>query len=323
MDDIESAWPDHPDYRIAITPYPHTCRAWSGNTLLAESPRCLLVTETDHVDRLYFPNADVHWELFIPSEHTTVCPFKGRAGYWSLAGDAPADVAWAYPEPMPEVAGLAGHVSFYDDKLRVEVVEQWPEHEVATSFPLWGDAAELVRLIDVKPVGAGRFVGPAHGPTRRNVVEGGQLLAQAIVAASKTLSRQRVTSASMIFTKAASFDAPVDIDVDVLRRGRTFSTVEVRVNQHGSLRSAGVLLADSGSPDVIRDAPRMPDVPGPAAATGFAGFGMTRREIRVVDAAYDPDPDRVGPPGIDVWVRFRDAPGEPYLHAALVGCQSS
>ncbi|MGN6338814.1 acyl-CoA thioesterase [Mycobacterium sp.] len=78
------------------------------------------------------------------------------------------------------------------------------------------------------------------------------------------------------------------------------------------------MLADSGAPDLIRDQPPMPDVPGPDAAEGFPGFGVTGREIRIVNGAYDPDPDRIGPPHIDVWVRFRDAPDESYLHAALL-----
>lgn len=122
----------------------------------------------------------------------------------------------------------------------------------------------------------------------------------------------------MIFAKAASFDAPVDLAVEVLRRGRTFSSAQVRVSQHGVLRSGGVVLADSGADDVMRDVQRMPDVPGPDEAVPFSGFGMTGREIRVVDGAYDPDPDRVGPPEIDVWMRFRDAPGDSRLAAALL-----
>lgn len=40
--------------------------------------------------------------------------------------------------------------------------------------------------------------------------------------------------------------------------------------------------------------------------------------MRVVDDAYDPDPNRVGPPELFVWTRFRDAPEQDYLHAALL-----
>jgi uncharacterized protein (DUF427 family)/acyl-CoA thioesterase len=323
---VESAWPSHPDYEIGIERSPLAGQVWLGDMLVAESEKCLVVTETDHVDRLYFPRADVNWELLEPSEHTTVCPFKGRATYWSLSVDDRVidNVAWSYPTPLPEVAGIADHISFYDDRLRIVVVEHWPDGAmVPAKFPLWGDAAELVRLIDVEPRGDHHFVGPAHGPTQRDVVEGGQLLAEAIVAVSKSLPEQRVTSASMVFLKAASFGAPVDLSVDLLRTGRTFSTAEVRATQHHSLRGAAILLCDSGSSDVIGHTVAMPDVPKPADADPFEGFGMPGREIRVVDAAYDPNPDRVGPPEINVWVRFRSAPAQPYLHSALLAQSST
>jgi len=318
---VESAWPKFPDYRIDIVPCPVVGQVWAGDLLLAESDACLIVTETDHVDRLYFPQSSVHWQHFAESEDTTVCPFKGVATYWNLAGaaSAQANVAWTYREPLDEVAGIEGYVSFYSRNVRVVVVEVWPDgSQVPASFPLWGDAAELLRLIDVEPAGSARFIGPAHGPTQRDVVEGGQFAAQAIVAATKVLQNQRVTSVSLIFTKAASFTAPVDVTVDVLRRGRTFSTTEVRISQHESLRCVGLTLADSGAPDVIRDVDPMPDVPDPDAATPFAGFGMTGRELRIVDAAYDADPDRVGPPIINAWARFRDNPGPSHLHQALL-----
>jgi hypothetical protein len=91
----------------------------------------------------------------------------------------------------------------------------------------------------------------------------------------------------------------------------------VRIGQAEQLRSIGVLLMDAGAPDVVRGAAAMPDVPGPLEALPL-DMGVTGRELRVVDGAYDPDPDRVGPPEIYTWVRFRDAPAEAYLHAALL-----
>ncbi|ORW16374.1 acyl-CoA thioesterase [Mycolicibacter nonchromogenicus] len=318
---VQSAWSDHPDYRISTAPCPYTGQVWLDDVLVAQSDACLVVTETDHTDRLYFPTADVIWEYFEPTEHSTVCPFKGRAGYWRLvAGDRSIDnVAWSYPNPLAEVSELADHVSFYDERLRVVVVEHWPDGtQVPARFPIWGDADELVRLIDVQMQECGRFVGPAHGPTQRDVVEGGQLLAEAIVAVSKTLPEQRVTSASMVFTKAASFGAPVELSVELLRHGRTFSTAEVRATQHDALRAAALVLCDSGAEDLFAHVTPMPHVHSPADAVPFEGFGMPGREIRVVDGAYDLNPDRVGPPEIHAWVRFRDAPCEPHLHAGLL-----
>lgn len=323
MTKVESAWGRYPGYRIDLVPCGATARVWYGDLLLAESDACLRVEETDHVDRLYFPEDDVRWDLFAPTDHHTICPFKGEADYWTLtAADPPEEnVVWAYRQPFDEVGGIQGHVAFYHERVRVELEDRWSDDDVRATttnrFPPWGDAGDLLRLIDVQPNGPNRFVGPPYGDVSRNVVEGGQMLAQAIVAASKTIPEQRVTSAYMIFSKAASFDAPLDLNVEVLRPGRTFSTVEVRVDQHDQLRSAGLLLLDAGARNVIRGASEMPSVPGPYDAQPL-DMRVRGRDLRIVDGAYSPDPDLVGPPEIYAWVRFRDAPSEPYLHAALL-----
>ena len=318
--EIESAWPAHPGYRIDVTRHPATARVWLGDLLLAESDRCLLVEETRHVDRLYVPEAHVRWEHFTPTDSRTVCPFKGEASYWSATGPdgVEQDVVWTYRTPFEEVGGIEGHVCFYDDRLRVELAETWPDGSIVTTrFPAWGDQSDLLELIDVEPVGEGRFAAPARGGARRDVVEGGQLLAEAIVAASKAVPGQRVTSASMVFSKAASFDQPIDLSVDVVRSGRSFSTVQVALHQDDSLRSAALVLMGVEAPDLVRHCAEMPDVPGPDAAE-IVDFGVTGRDLRVVDGMYTGDPDRVGPPLIWAWVRFRDAPAEAYLHAGLL-----
>jgi acyl-CoA thioesterase-2 len=326
---IESAWGKYPGYEINLVPCEATARVWYGDLLLAESDSCLRVEETKHADRLYFPESDVRWDLFAPNDHHSVCPFKGEADYWSLAADGIADenLVWTYRRPFDEVAGIEGYVAFYHERVRIELEEHWSDGdgdgdaEAGASpthrFPAWGDATDLLRLIDVDEVAPGHFVGLDYRDTTRNVVEGGQMLAQAIVAASKSVPDQRVTSAYMIFSKAAAFDAPLDLHVDVLRKGRTMSTVEVRVDQSDALRSTGLLLLDAGAPDVIRGAVKMPSVPGPYEAEPL-DMRVSGRELRIVNGDYSPDPDRIGPPEIYAWVRFRDAPAEPYLHTALM-----
>lgn len=335
MPDIGSAWSRYPGYRIDLVPWPGRARVTHGDLVLADTDAALIVEESDHVARLYVPEADVDWSQFERSEHHTICPFKGEADYWTLtASDPPeANVVWAYRTPMDEVAGLAGHVAFYHDRVRVELEERFPvdpDRVVVTGFPRWGDAADLLRLIDVEPVAPGRFRSPPYPdpplgtflpgitqPGRRPVIEGGHLLGQAIVAASKAVPGQRVTSASMIFAKAASFDEDVAVDVDVVRRGRSFSTIETRTSQSGQLRSVGLVLLDAGADDVIRGVAPMPDVGLPLDAVPL-DMSVTGRELRVVDGAYRRQPDETGPPEIHTWIRFRDRPDEPHLHAALV-----
>ncbi|HEX5267518.1 MAG TPA: DUF427 domain-containing protein [Acidimicrobiales bacterium] len=319
MAEFESAWLRRPDYRIDVVPQRRRVRAWLGDVLLAESDSCLVVDEQDHLLRMYFPKADVRLDLFSATDHHTICPFKGEAEYWTLtASDPPLEnVVWAYPTPLPETEAIRDHLCFYEDRVRVELVDDWPDGAVSVHrFPAWGDAADLLRLVDVQPGGEGRFSGPAY-PTPRNVVEGSQMLAQAIVAASKSVPGQRVTSAFMTYPKSASFDAPLEFHVEVLRRGRTFSTVEVRTYQDGVLRAPGLFLADSGARDVIRGQQEMPKVPGPEDAEPY-DMRVTGRDLRIVDGAYSPDPDKVGPPEIYAWMRFRDDPGEQHLRDALL-----
>lgn len=324
MVQIESAWPKYPDYEINLRRDGTVARAWYGDLLLAESRDAIRLEETKHVDRLYFPIDDVNWDHFTPSLNFTICPFKGAATYWSLTAVEPVekDVVWTYSDPFDEVAGIEGYVAFYQDRVRIELEDHWPGDApgavVANQFPVWGDAADLLHLIDVAPTGqAGRFVGAPYRDTTRNVVEGGQMLAQGIVAASKAFPRQRVTSAAMYFPKAAAFDAPLDIVVDGLREGRTFSTAEVRISQDDKLRSVGLFLLDAGSPDVIDGNIPMPDVGGPADAVPY-DMRVTGRDLRIVNGDYRPDPDHIGPPELHAWIRFRDAPSEPYLHTALM-----
>jgi acyl-CoA thioesterase-2 len=321
MAQVESAWGKYPGYAIDLVPFRGTARAWHDDLLIAESTSALRVLETDHVERLYFPESDVRFDLFEANDHHSICPFKGEADYWTLTAADPAqeDVIWAYPTPLDEVAGLKGHVGVYHERLRVELEERGAdERDVHTTrVPTWGDAADLIQLIDVQPNGPDRFVGPPYRDKTRNVVEGGQFLAQAIVAASKTMPEQRVTSAYMTFPKAASFDDPIDITVEKLRAGRTFSTLAIRAEQNGALCSPGLVLMDAGAPDTIADQVAMPDVPGPYESEPY-DMKVLGRDLRIVDGAYSPDPHRDGPPVIYAWMRFRDAPAEPYLQSALV-----
>ena len=296
-----------------------------GSTVLAQSTRALRLIETDHVERLYFPESDVRLELLETSDRHTVCPFKGRASYWSFTADTPGvdDLFWSYPHPFDEVAGIGGFLGVYHEKATVEVESSWPDGSVSLNrFPIWGDQEDLVALLDARPAGGGRFIAPGYHDRTRNVVEGGQLLGQAIVAASRTAPEQRVTWASMTFARAATFDDPVDVIVDETRRGRTFSTLSVRSEQRGKLVAPALVLLDTGAADSMRATVAMPDVPGPREAEPY-DMRVSGRDLRIVDGAYDPDPDRVGPPVIHAWVRFRDNPDERCMRNALVAQAST
>ena len=333
---IESAWPKYPGYRITATPFDGTGRVRVGDLVLAESDRCLVVAESDHVEQLYVPVEDVRWEHLARSEHHTICPFKGEASYWSVTtpdGETLEDVAWAYPDPFDEVAEIRDHVAFYANRVEVTVTERWsddPRDHLTKRFPRWGSADDLLGLMDVRPAGEHRFTTPPYpdpplgtfleSATRlaeRDVIEGGQLLGTIISAAARTDPTKRVTTAEAYFLKAASFRVPLDVQVAVLRAGRTVTAVRVELHQGGSLRCAGTAMLVAPSADVVRGAAPLPDVAGPYESTPL-DMSVEGRDLREVDGSYRARSLEVGPPEVDVWARFRHRPAEPHQHQALL-----
>jgi acyl-CoA thioesterase len=125
-----------------------------------------------------------------------------------------------------------------------------------------------------------------------------------------------------MFIKAASFDEPLDVDVEVLRAGRTVTATEVRISQAGTLRCAGMALLDSGSADALRSVAPMPDVPGPYDSPPL-DMGVLGRDMREVGGSYRANSGEVGPPEVYVWVRFRNAPAAQYQHQALMAQAST
>jgi len=96
-----------------------------SDTVLAETSRPLLLSETGLPNRFYIPAEDVRQDLLEPSDTHTVCPYKGTASYWSVnAGDRKlTDAVWFYPQAEGDSAAVSGYLSFLHDDLTVEVGE--------------------------------------------------------------------------------------------------------------------------------------------------------------------------------------------------------
>lgn len=188
-----------------------------------------------------------------------------------------------------------------------------------TRLPTWGDAADLIDVLDVRPDGDRRYVSVTRGESRRrSVVEGSQLLGQAIVACGRHAPGRRVVSAHVAFVRAADASAPLSFELEELSAGRTFTALAVRVTQAGRLCAGGTLLLDVTARDVVRHEVPAPTVPAPDACP-LVDMGVTGRDLRVVDGAYTGDPSApVGPPVLDAWVRFREVPDDAPIHAALL-----
>ena len=64
---------------------------------------------------IYFPTAAARREHLQPSDHQTVCPWKGTAHYYDVVvdGDVNKNAAWYYPEPKDAAKQIAGRVAFW------------------------------------------------------------------------------------------------------------------------------------------------------------------------------------------------------------------
>lgn len=62
----------------------------------------------------YFPRDDVNHEYLVESRTHTICPWKGRASYYTMVVDGKAneDAAWCYPHPSPLAGRIKNHIAF-------------------------------------------------------------------------------------------------------------------------------------------------------------------------------------------------------------------
>jgi len=177
----------------------------------------------------------------------------------------------------------------------------------------------LLELFDVQPDGTDHFIGETGiaGDDERQVVEGTQVLAQAIVAVAKRFSDKSIRSAHAVFARAVVVGLPVEFDIDVVHEGRSTATGVVAVQQHGRRCMTVTVLADVPSADVIRHHQPRPDVAAPADAN-VSQMPMTGREVRLVDVVDVNSPDEVGPPELYAWVRYEPIPARDDLAKALI-----
>lgn len=111
------------DIRIRKAPGIWTVRA--GGAVLGESKDALELAEGDYPPVIYFPRKDIAIAFLDDSDHSTHCPHKGDASYFSIVtkNQTLKNAVWSYEAPKDEVAGIKDHLAFYSsDTVTVERV---------------------------------------------------------------------------------------------------------------------------------------------------------------------------------------------------------
>jgi uncharacterized protein (DUF427 family) len=115
--------PRSPYTRIDILPSSRHVRIVVDGVTVADTHHPRLLFETGVRTRYYVPLVDVRMDLLRPSAHTSSCPYKGHATYWSVEinGTVHDDIVWTYKTPLPESQKIAGLAAFYDEHVDVYV----------------------------------------------------------------------------------------------------------------------------------------------------------------------------------------------------------
>jgi uncharacterized protein (DUF427 family) len=112
---------DHP---ITIEPNAKRVRVTFNEKVIAESTRSLVMREAKYPPVVYIPREDADAALLKRTDHTSHCPYKGDASYFSIrAGDRVAENAiWTYERPYPAMAEIKNYLAFYPN--RVDAIEE-------------------------------------------------------------------------------------------------------------------------------------------------------------------------------------------------------
>ena len=110
--------PDHP---IDIARVGRRVTVKVDRSVIAQTDDALELLEATYPPVLYIPRVDVSMESLERSGHTTYCPFKGTANYYSIRALGPRgqNAVWTYETPFEAVVAISGHLAFYPDRVGI------------------------------------------------------------------------------------------------------------------------------------------------------------------------------------------------------------
>jgi acyl-CoA thioesterase-2 len=174
----------------------------------------------------------------------------------------------------------------------------------------------FVDAMTLERIGPDTYTAP-HAGKGHNVVFGGQLMGQSIMAALEGQEGMHAKTLHIVFARAAKPELPVEIEVERMHVGRTFGSATVTVRQGDRLCTRAIVLLTTDEGDLISHGEAMPAVGEPEAAPESAG-STDEWQIRYVGGVDINDPSLTGPAELDVWTRFGGAPDDPAIGRALL-----
>jgi len=120
---IKTPGPDHP---ITIDRNPSRVVVTLAGKVIADTVDALALREASYPPVQYIPRKDVDMAALERTQHSTYCPYKGDASYYSIpaGGERSVNAIWTYEKPYDAVAAIRDHVAFYPD--RVDSIDERP-----------------------------------------------------------------------------------------------------------------------------------------------------------------------------------------------------
>jgi uncharacterized protein (DUF427 family) len=110
---------------IEIEDCPSTVIVSKGSLEIARTSSALTLSEASYPPVRYIPRGDVDMAQLERSDHTTYCPYKGDASYYSIPAlsEAGRNSVWTYEAPFEAVSEIAGYLAFYPDRVSIELTD--------------------------------------------------------------------------------------------------------------------------------------------------------------------------------------------------------
>ena len=181
--------------------------------------------------------------------------------------------------------------------------------------------AELIELLDLEPLERNLFRA-FHPADRNRRLYGGQIMAQALMAAARTLTEPReVHSLHGYFLRPGSPKRPALIEVEETRDGRSFSTRRVVVVQNGRAifnLDVSFQATEAGLEHAVSMPARTPPDPAQISPAMSQDVFLTWRHDHRALNEMSPQVPRQ-----DLWIRANGSPPQDaLLHTALLVYES-
>jgi uncharacterized protein (DUF427 family) len=115
----------YPGHHITTKPAQERVRVTFKGDVIADTTDAVALEEAMGAGKktvapvvYYIPRKDVKMDRLVRTSHSTHCPFKGDASYFSFS-NGPENAVWSYEQPYDEMSLIKDHLAFYPDKVEI------------------------------------------------------------------------------------------------------------------------------------------------------------------------------------------------------------